>query len=95
MCSSLDDSTRVYNCEIQDPFGCVIGPHGDVERLRPVLDATVPSHTLQKNELAWMTHLTPHESLPLPAAASRSYFRLVVGEISVWFGVCGGGSSGW
>ena len=48
------------------------------------------TRTLEAGELIWMTDRTPHESLPIPAAAAsagtrRQYFRLVVGQVSAWF----------
>lgn len=83
MASTVADSTRIYNCRVLDTQGDVIGPHGDVERLRAVLDEDVKSYTLEANELAWITDRTPHESLPVNG--ERQYFRLVVGEIGAWY----------
>ena len=83
MASTVADSTRIYNCRVLDTQGDVIGPHGDVERLRAVLDEDVKSYTLEANELAWITDRTPHESLPVNG--ERQYFRLVVGKIGAWY----------
>eukprot|EP00629_Pelagomonadales_sp_RCC1024_P000559 CAMPEP_0119269248 /NCGR_PEP_ID=MMETSP1329-20130426/6731_1 /TAXON_ID=114041 /ORGANISM="Genus nov. species nov., Strain RCC1024" /LENGTH=541 /DNA_ID=CAMNT_0007269245 /DNA_START=189 /DNA_END=1811 /DNA_ORIENTATION=+ len=84
MASTVAGSTRLYNCRISDSVGDVVGPGGDVERMRPLLEEHVDSHTLEAGELAWMTDRTPHESLPV-ASGERQYFRLVVGDIGGWF----------
>ena len=84
MASNVAGTTAVWNCRVLDPHGEVIGPHGDIERLRPLVGP--PARTLDAGELIWMTDKTPHESLPLPKGAPlRQYFRLVVGEITAWF----------
>ena len=84
MASSVADTTRLWNCRIRDERGDIVGPAGDIERLRPLLEG-VASATLQANELAWMSDLTPHESLPMPRGGRRQYFRLVAGEVSAWY----------
>ena len=81
MASSVGGSSRVWNCRIADHAGA-IGPHGDIEHLRGVLGAGA---VLKAGELVWITDLTPHESLPLPAGTPRSFFRLVTSQVSVWY----------
>ncbi len=88
MASTVGGTTRIWNTRVCDAAGDgVIGPHGNLERLRPLLDGRVASHTLEANELAWMTDRTPHESLPVPDGdgAPRQYFRLVVGKVDLWY----------
>ena len=86
MASTVGGTTRIWNTRVCDAAGDgVIGPHGNLERLRPLLDGRVESHTLEANELAWMTDRTPHESLPVPDGAPRQYFRLVVGTVDLWY----------
>ena len=79
MASTVANSCRVWNARI-DP--ALVGHLGDIEPLRSALG---PGATLRAGELVWMTDLTPHESLPLPAGTARSYFRLVTSNISVWY----------
>ena len=40
---------------------------------------------LKACELCWFTDRTPHEATPAPVAGGRTFFRLVVGRISVWY----------
>ena len=79
MASSVADSCRVWNARI-DP--AAVGHLGDITPLRSALG---PGTTLRAGELVWMTDLTPHESLPLPAGTARSYFRLVTSGLTVWY----------
>jgi hypothetical protein len=37
-----------------------------------------------KGEIVWLTDATPHEALPLDAAVSRQFFRVVTSGLSVW-----------
>ena len=64
------DATRLYDCRVSDFDGDVCGARGDVERLRPLLDATCASDSLRANELAWFTDRTPHERPPPPRRAA-------------------------
>lgn len=86
MASNVDDSCRVWNCEIERPGVDsldIVGKHGDVEHLREFLPAD--NETMTANRIYWMTDRTPHESLPLTEGAYRQYFRLVTSDVSVWF----------
>ena len=92
LASNVSDTTAVWNCHINNEDGRMIGPHGDIERLRYLLGK--PSYLLKAGELLWMTDRTPHESLPVQPVRGadgsmvvphRQYFRLVVGEVSAWF----------
>jgi hypothetical protein len=83
MASNVANTTAVWNCHINNAEGGMVGPHGDIEHLRPLLGPC--ARTLEAGELVWMTDRTPHESLPVPAGARRQYFRLVVGTVSAWF----------
>eukprot|EP01052_Picozoa_sp_SAG31_P035500 SAG31_NODE_4293_length_3375_cov_6.098901_1_plen_1019_part_10 len=81
MASSVDDSCRVWDTSIAP---MVIGNDGDIEHLRNVLDRTSESRTLKAGELVFMSDLTPHEVLPQKASSERTYFRLIVGKVSIW-----------
>jgi hypothetical protein len=84
LASNMANTTAVWNSRIHDPCGNVIGKHGSLERLRPLLGK--PSKILQTGELIWMTDRTPHESLPIQDVSQRrQFFRLVVGEIAFWY----------
>lgn len=83
LASNTADSTAVWNCRIHDTFGDIIGPNGSLERMRDFLGP--PTKKLAAGEMIWLSDRTPHESLPLPEATRRQFFRLVVGEIGFWF----------
>lgn len=82
--SNVSDTTAVWNTRIHDTFGDIIGPHGSLERMRELLGP--PTKRLVAGELVWLSDRTPHESLPLTdTSVRRQFFRLVVGEIGLWF----------
>jgi hypothetical protein len=70
---------------VQDPkknvdFG------GSIEHFRFMLKAFSKTDvTLKKNSLYWLTDLTPHEALPIRENCYRQFFRLVAGDITVWY----------
>ncbi len=74
----------MWNTRIHDTFGDIIGPHGSLERMRELLGPA--TKRLAAGELVWLSDRTPHESLPLTdSSVRRQFFRLVVGEIGMWF----------
>lgn len=89
MASNVTGSCMVYDEVIEKPED-VTDRFGGIEHMRNVLG---PGRKLEAGELCWITDRTPHESLPMPAPADepdaryvyRSFFRLVVGRISVWY----------
>lgn len=89
MASNLSDSCEVHSARIRDPAEFT-DPHGGIEHAR---DYLAGGRKLKSNEICWLTDVTPHESLPVVAPASdptaefvqRSFFRLVVGDISIWY----------
>lgn len=91
LCSNTSQSTAVWNCQVLDRQGHLLGKHGSVEHCRNLLGSA--SKVLQSGELVWLTDHTPHESLPLPPPYTtnnnsdnrRQFFRLVVGKVSAWF----------
>lgn len=83
LASTAAQSTALWNARVHDTYGDIVGPFGSLERLRTLLGE--PDRILQPNELVWLSDRTPHESLPLTLSTSRQFFRLVVGEISVWY----------
>lgn len=80
MGSTVSNSCRIWNAKVKDPD--VINQLGDIEHLRSALPE---GYNMAANEIVWMTDMTPHESLPLPAGTKRQYFRLVSSGISVWY----------
>lgn len=85
LASNVDDSCRLWNCAVKPDF---IENGGNCEHIRALFnrpDIQALSYVLKANKLWWITDKTPHESLPLSARVSRQFFRLVVGEIGVWF----------
>lgn len=89
MATNLEDTSRVYPALIKSPHE-VSDEHGGIEHLRDIVGEgqNVPAGTL-----CWITDCTPHESLPVKAPTDRpdvkhvyrQFFRLVVGQISVWY----------
>mmetsp|Transcript_14416 Transcript_14416/g.45438 ORF Transcript_14416/g.45438 Transcript_14416/m.45438 type:complete len:349 (+) Transcript_14416:12-1058(+) len=80
LASTVPDSTHVFNCRPADDAD--VGPHGDLESLRPFMP---PGFTLPASTLLWLTDHTPHESLPLPTATHRQFFRLVTSRVDAWY----------
>jgi hypothetical protein len=83
MVSNVDDACRVWHCSVADPKTAV-RENGDIEYMRPCL-RKLPSTLMKANEVWWMTDKTPHESLPLKEKTTRSYVRIVMSEVSVWY----------
>ena len=83
MASNVSDSCAIWNAKIHDTDGTIIGPHGDIEKMRSLLGP--PTMLLKAGQLVWFTDKTPHESLPVPRGTRRQFFRLVTGEITAWF----------
>lgn len=81
MASNVSDSCAVWPALIVNPED-VIDKHGSIEQMRRYLG---PGRTLRDGELCWFTDRTPHESLPVPQDTQRTFFRLVVGPVSVWY----------
>lgn len=63
--------------------GQVVGGHGECEHLRDYF--TEEPVYLKADEIWWMTDRTPHEALPVQNDTIRTFFRLVVGDVTVWF----------
>ena len=86
MASNVENSCRVWNCEILRPEVDsldVVGKHGDIEHLREFLPAD--SETMTAGHVYWITDRTPHESLPLKKGTYRQFFRLVTSLVAAWF----------
>lgn len=85
MASNQDNSCEVYPCTIKNPSDFT-DRHGGLEHARDYLRN---GKKLMANQICWMTDSTPHESLPVNAGLNkkvqRSYFRLVAGDISIWY----------
>ena len=83
MASNVANSTCVWNIMLPRETGGASRIGGDCEHLRPALDGT--GMYLDAGEMVWMTDATPHESVPLPVGTARSYFRLVMPDVGVWW----------
>jgi hypothetical protein len=83
MASNVAKSCAIYPLQITSPSN-VVDEHGGVEHMRHLLGEP---QLLDQGELCWFTDTTPHESLPIAgdAPVHRSFFRIVVGRISVWY----------
>eukprot|EP00794_Sanderia_malayensis_P004917 gene4917-5564_t len=80
MASNVNESCKVYNCEIINDD--LIGELGDIEHLREFMPE---GDTMKKDCLYWITDRTPHESLPLKESTTRQFFRLVTKDVSLWY----------
>lgn len=76
MASTSDQSSRFWNCRVEQP-----GNMGDCEHLKDQLKNPI---YLESNRLAWLTDSCPHEALP-QNEGKRQYFRLVAPEVSLWY----------
>jgi hypothetical protein len=81
MASNVCDSCSVYNCLIDKPEE-VTDKFGGIEHMKWKLGEP---EFLKANKLYWITDRTPHESLPMKTDTWRQFFRLIVGDISVWY----------
>jgi hypothetical protein len=81
--STVAASTAVWNARVSPH---AVGKHGSLEHLRACLGE---GYRLPANAMVWLTDATPHESLPLPEAATsaapRQFFRLVTSRVSGWY----------
>lgn len=79
--SNLSDTTKIYNCRVNDD---IIGKHGDLEHIRELLS---DEHSIvnKENELYLISDHTPHEALPMTESGYRQFFRLVFGKVDVWY----------
>lgn len=81
LASNISDTTAVWDALVDSKLGAV-NTHGDIEHLRPYIGK---GKKLPADLLVWLTDHTPHEALPQKEDGYRQFFRLVTGDISVWF----------
>ena len=79
--SNIKDSLKIWDCKIKDDF---IGVGGNIESYRELLDESC-SYTNTTNELCMISDCTPHEALPVKEDCFRQFFRIVVGDVDVWY----------
>ena len=84
MASNVTNSTKVWNCEIQN-LDQVVDQYGGLEHNFVSSFLRHPGNNLQQGEMCWMTDRTPHASMPLKKGTKRSYFRLVTSQVSAWY----------
>jgi len=81
MANNVKNSCRIWPNLINSP-GEVQGMYGNMDHLLPLLSSPT---MLEPNRLYWLTDRTPHECLPLKFRTFRKFFRLVSGDLSIWF----------
>ena len=83
--SSVADTCAIFaNTEVVGAGeGSVVGEGGSCEHLRAYFKEQPVA--LRANEVVWMTDRTPHEAMPQKSKGWRTFFRLVVGEVGVWY----------
>eukprot|EP00519_Triparma_laevis_P014803 CAMPEP_0182492648 /NCGR_PEP_ID=MMETSP1321-20130603/1733_1 /TAXON_ID=91990 /ORGANISM="Bolidomonas sp., Strain RCC1657" /LENGTH=467 /DNA_ID=CAMNT_0024695181 /DNA_START=21 /DNA_END=1424 /DNA_ORIENTATION=- len=81
MASNVAASTLLYDCEVkEDCMDRVEG--GDCSFLRHYMGDGIQC---EANQIYWITDRTPHESVILKEGGYRQFFRVVEGEIGVWW----------
>ena len=73
--ASSDGHCRIWDTEVTD-----VDHHGSV-----LGTPTGSSEVMIPNVLYWLTDKTPHEAMPTTDTHYRQWFRLVVGEVGVWW----------
>lgn len=81
LASNTSNTTAVWDALVDPKFGAV-DTHGGIEHLRPYIGK---GKKLPAGLLVWLTDHTPHEALPQQESGYRQFFRLVTGNVSVWF----------
>lgn len=79
--SNMNNTTAIWDALVDHKLGAV-DTHGGIEHLRPHIGE---GKKLPANLLVWLTDHTPHEALPQKEDGNRQFFRLVTGDVSVWF----------
>jgi len=83
MASNIADSCQYWNVKVEDK---IIDTGGSVEHLREFLDMHgINPETMSEDTIYWITDTTPHEALPVNYNSYRQFFRLVAGDVSVWY----------
>lgn len=83
LASNVGDTTAVWDALVDRITPGVVKEHGDCEHLRSLLNHG-PT-LLKAGELIWMTDCTLHECLPQPNTGPRTFFRLVMPNVSHWY----------
>jgi hypothetical protein len=81
MASNVANSCKVWPVLVDKPED-VTDRFGGAEHLREYIGEGT---CMEANTMYWITDRTPHEALPVGETVYRQFFRLVVGEISVWY----------
>ncbi|GMH75727.1 hypothetical protein TrLO_g559 [Triparma laevis f. longispina] len=81
MASNISLTTLLYDCEIL-PENVKDLNSGDCRHLRPFLGDGI---LCVKDFIYWMTDRTPHEGLEMDVGGYRKFFRVVEGDVGVWF----------
>lgn len=80
--SNISNTTRIFNCRVKPE---IIGHLGSLEHISDYLNSKIPSITMERNKLYWMSDYTPHESLPVQETCFRQFYRLVNCDLSHWY----------
>jgi len=81
LASTVDDTCNIYPTTLINPNE-VSMDNGDIENLRGMLGTPIST---KKNIIYWITDCVPHEAMPMKNSENRQFFRLVTGELSVWY----------
>ena len=83
MSSSVPDSTRVWNYQVNDESLEWELENGNKESLRDCLPGE--GELLKPGQVYWMSNRAPHESLPLTQTTMSQIFRITTSEVGFWF----------
>lgn len=74
LATNISNSLRIYDMKVEPGH---LGDCSHLEMFNP--------YDVQANELVVISDRTPHEAIALNTPVRRQFFRLVTGEVSVWF----------
>ena len=84
LASTVDDSTALWDGLVDSSVPGITNRQGGIDHLKPFLPDWAATK-LRAGELVWLTDCTPHEALPQTTGGPRSFFRLVMSDVTHWY----------
>ena len=78
--SNVHDSTRAWNCKVQNDL---VGKNGNIEHVREFLPGK--GELLRPHQVYMISDRTPYEDLPMKETTTRQFFRIIASEVRFWF----------
>lgn len=83
MASNMSSTCAIWDALIQKSKKMnLTDSRGGIDHLRPLLNNP---YFIPANELIWFTDSTPHQAVPQQESGYRQFFRLVTGDVNVWY----------